>query len=247
MAIDRRWFIGGAGVLTAGVLIRRGLGPGGGDIPAVSLTFDEWNTTIPNAQPILDSYGLKGTYFVTPSLVNQPSGPSTSQLAAWHSAGHELGVYSGVNMVDLYATDPNSALTKLQTLKSQMAGLGFPVTSLAAAQRAWNRSCRDLAAGIFSQVRVAHEMIWQSLPVPDRLYLREGGTASLSVTDTPTSVRNQVDLLVEQGGAWFVVVHGVATVGDAYNVPIATLDAICERIAFHKSAGRLRNPLIREY
>lgn len=216
-------------------------------LPTVCLTFDEWPEAATEAYGIMAAHGLVGTYFVTPSMVDQAGGPALATILSMKQAGWEIGVYSGVNMVTLEANSRVLANNKLRDLKNAMWALGLPVTSIAPAQRAWNNLNRRLTQGIFSGVRVADEFRntvghWGVFPVADPLYTRGGGTASLSSVDTVASLTAQVDDLIALGGYWIVVLHRVSNDGQepSYTLDKTKFTAFCAKISSEVTAGTLR-------
>ena len=206
---------------------------------SIAITFDAHATTYPVAFPILQAHGLVGTYYVDPAA---PSA-KPSQLVELKRAGWSVGAYSGYNMVGVYRTKgpeaAKSALTEIMARTSDYAG--FSVTALAPNQRAWSTDLANLATGLVSSVRVVDNFAqWQTLPVPNMLYVRDGGTPSLSVSDTADSLRATLSRLIAAGGLWTVVVHKVGDDADpAYSVSREALEALCAAAATERAAGRL--------
>lgn len=191
----------------------------------ICITFDHHNTV---PLKLLADNGLVGTYFVSPATIGATGGPTVNSLLAMKMNGIEIGLYSGrcilkgkdYNMVQAATLDRMATNKHLLGLKNGMEAKGFPVLSLAPNQRAWSSGLAGIARGMFTHVRVASDSRvgvghWQALPVPDRLYVKGGGTASLSASDTANSLSAQLDDLIANGGLWIVVIHRVATSGDA--------------------------------
>lgn len=218
----------------------------GNEKPTICLTFDYYVEATTNARTIMDSYDLVGTFFVAPYTVGAPDQPTRANLALMKALGWEIGAYTDDNWVTLEAADRLQLLDDMKALKDDMHALGLPVTSLAPNQRAWNQKLAYLVEDYFSHVRVVDIFrsvsgAYQSLPVPNRLWVREGGTASLTTSDTEASLSAQVDDLIEMGGLWTVIIHRVSNVGDEnYRVPIDVFTAFCAKIAAERDAGNLR-------
>lgn len=221
-------------------------------LPSIALTFDEWPEAATEAFGIMMTHGLVGTYFVTPTTIDAAGGPTTNTLLAMKQYGWEIGVYgssgvAGQNLVQLEASNRITANQRLLSLKAGMEAKGFPVSSIAPNQRAWNTKLRNLAEGIYDRVRVAADFratlgYWQSLPVPDPLYVKNGGSQSLSSTDTAPALCATVDDLIALGGAWIVVIHRVSDDGlnPGSTITKSVFSSLCAKIAAEVALGNLR-------
>ena len=210
--------------------------------PAIALTFDGYETTYSEAFPIMKNYGLVGTFFVYPLLVENKT-ITKAQLSEMQTAGWSIQAYSGTSMVGILKTEGTEAARKrLVDTRQRMSALGFHVTALAAGGRAWNMELRDLAKGIYRTVRVAkNTKSFQKIPFLDPLYVDDGGTASLSANDTLGSFRATLTQLEQNGGLWIVIGHKVGDDGDPmYSIPKETFEAFCKLIKDEVAAHRLR-------
>lgn len=214
-------------------------------VPTVILTFDYYVEAYLNAFPIMQRHGLVGTWFVDPFTVDygSPALPTSAQLREMVSAGWEIGGYPRYNMVSLLnAAGSTAAKEHLQWVHDTLVAKGFAPTSFAPNQRSWNASLRNLAQGIFSAVRVADNFsTLQAQPAPDMLYVKDGGSNSLSAVDTAASLIAQLDALQATSSAWIVVAHKVGAANDPnYSVDAAVFEAFCADIARRRDAGLLR-------
>lgn len=211
-------------------------------LPTISITFDEWPDASNAAFVIMTAAGLAGTYFVTPTMIDTPGGPTLNTLLAMKEQGWEIGVYSSLNMVNLRNVSRIDASNKLKALKDAMWAKGLQVRTLAAAQRAWNAPLARLA-GCFDFVRVADQMRadvghWGQFPITNKRYVRGGATTSLDEGDTAASLIAQVDDLIALGGYWNVVVHKIGSGG--YSVNAAAFTALCQKVANEVALGTMR-------
>lgn len=245
MWITRRSMIGGVLTVAAMTAASQRMGFAMTTKPKIAITFDEWKTTATEAFPVfLDYPNVRATYFVSPAYIDTASGPSASTLLAMKQSGWEIGVYSGVHFPDMEYNSRIDANVKMLALKDQMRAKGFPVTSMSAGQRAWNQKCRMLAEGIFTHVRVVDNFTWQAQPIPDRLWVKDGGTASFSDTDTAASLIGQLNSVIASGGIWIPVIHRTSDDGTdpVYTVKkTAVLRPFVEAVSNAVAAGTIES------
>lgn len=211
-------------------------------IPTVAITFDYYPEAYSAAFPLMLNRGLVGTYFVDPDTVDKVGGPTRDNLTVLKMAGWTIGAYSGINMVDTFNSNRNTAMDRIAYLYSSMLAKGFRVRSLAPNQRAWDGRLRNVSAGMFDRVRVAADFVPQPLPVPDSLYIKNGGTPSLSSNDTAASVnQNVTDFLCQPSPClWSIVIHKVGDTPDGYTVATPVFTALLDRLKCERDAGTLR-------
>lgn len=223
-------------------------------VPALTLTFDKHPETVSTAWPIMNARGLVGTFFVAPSTVlaagvGAPPPPQCYQhlLVAMKETGWEIGVYFDVNAPAFWSSNGRVAFCeRVQQQLDTMRGWELPVSSLAAPQRAWNPTLRGIIQNYYDRVRVADIArdtagAWETLPVPDPLYIRGGGIDSLSPGDTVASLCARIDDLIALGGLAQWITHRVADSGDPnYRIPVATFTAVMDYIKTKRDAGLLQ-------
>jgi hypothetical protein len=190
-------------------------------VATVAMTFDTDATTYSNAFFDMQSKGIPGTFFVDSSRVGLSGQPTRSNLVLMAGNGWEIGarVYGTVsgteaNMVSVWNNNRDVACDRLKVQRDEMYALGFDIKSVAASQRAWSPALRGLASHMFENVRVADLVSWGSYPIADRLYVREGGTASWGGSDTVASLCTQLDEVIAANGIWYPIIHRVDMSGD---------------------------------
>lgn len=105
---------------------------GQGECPAraVGLTFDDgYEDAYSIALPILQRYGMHGTFYVVNSFVGQPGYMSWEQLAALRDAGMEIGAHT-VSHLNLTSLDAGTASYEIGQSKAEIEQrLGVSVAS----------------------------------------------------------------------------------------------------------------------
>lgn len=215
-------------------------------MPTLAITFDYYVEGTTTAFDIMDAAGLVGTFYVDPATIDTPSGPSLSRLILMKGKGWEIGMYSSTNWVTAEADNRVIFMETVRDMRAAMEAVGLPATSVAPNQRAWNSKLRNLMRGHFTHVREVANFRstlghWQALPVPDLLWISEGGTASFTTADTGASLSAQVDDLIALGGLWTAVIHRVAESGDTnYRIGSVAFQAFVDKVKAEKLAGNLR-------
>lgn len=226
------------------VLLPLALTPGpqqGRPTAIVAMTFDAHLTTPAVAFPIMKKYGLVGTYFVdTLDIERGTLAPLT--LRDMQAAGWSIQAYSGANMVRMLNEEgPDAVRRHFAKIKRILLQSGIAVSSIAAGQRSWNTTLAAISASKFKNVRVADVTEWQTIPVPDRHFVRAGGTASWSAADTGETLSSQLTDLISARALWIPVIHKVGDDADPnYSIPVSAFEAICASIAQEVAAGRVR-------
>lgn len=164
--------------------------------------------------------GFRGTYFVAPETVNTSTFPNSDDLTLLKAWGHELGGYtnnSGDNMVTMFANNRATALAKLNTIKSSMATLGFPIVSLAPTGRVWNTNLANICTDLYKQVRVCNTgSAIQSYPIPNPLFVNDAAFASLGTGVTLQQVKDNIDAAIAANGLAVFVIHKIGPTADPY-------------------------------
>jgi peptidoglycan/xylan/chitin deacetylase (PgdA/CDA1 family) len=105
---------------------------GRGECPAraVGLTFDDgYEDAYSIALPIMQRYGMRGTFYVVNSFVGQPGYMSWEQLAAMRDAGMEIGAHS-MSHLNLTTLDAGTASYEIGQSKAEIEQrLGVGVAS----------------------------------------------------------------------------------------------------------------------
>lgn len=225
-------------------------------LPTVVMTFDTDVTTYPNAFFDMQSKGIPGTFFVDSSRIGLAGQPTRDNLILMAANGWEIGarVYgtiggSEANMVSVWNNDRGAALTRLKAQRDEMYALGFQIKSIAASQRAWSTQLRGIASHLFENVRVADVVCYGTLPVGDRLYVRDGGSPSWSASDTVASLSAWLDGLIAAGPGAFAtpIIHRIDTTGDPlYTVSPTVFQGFTSYLQSKIAAGVVRAVTFRD-
>jgi peptidoglycan/xylan/chitin deacetylase (PgdA/CDA1 family) len=175
----------------------------------VSVTLDDgWANQYANARPVLNSLGLKSTYYIISGEMNDaPAYMTTTQVKQLYADGNEIG--------DHTVTHPD--LTKLTTAKitAEMANsqtalqnlIGAPVTSFAYPYGAYNTSTINIGKTYFSSQR----SVDRGLNTHDNLDVTKLKIFEVDATNTTAEVQQQINDAIAQK-AWLILVyHEIAT------------------------------------
>lgn len=219
-------------------------------LPTVVMTFDTDVTTYTNALFDMESKGIPGTFFADADRIGTAGWPSKDNLLimamkGWEIGARVYGIINGaeVNMVAALNADRGMAFDRLKAAKDLMYAQGFDIKSIAAAQRAWSAPLRGMAAHLFDNVRVADVVGYGTLPVADRLYVRDGGSASWSASDTEASLCAWVDGLIAAGpgAVGYPIIHRIDTTGDPlYTISPTVFQGVTSYMQTKIAAGVLR-------
>jgi len=219
-------------------------------LPTIVMTFDTYADTYTNALFDMDAKGIPGTFFADADHIGNAGQPSRDNLIIMAMKGWEIGarVYGTIsgaeaNMVAVMNNDRGIALSRLKAARDLMYAQGFAIKSIAAAQRAWCPQLRGMAAQLFDNVRVADITNYGTVPVSDRLYIRDGGSASWSISDTIVSLTSWLDGLIAAGpnAIGIPIIHSVNTVGDPlYTISPAIFQGFTAVLQSRIAAGLIR-------
>lgn len=225
-------------------------------VATVAMTFDTDPTTYTNAFFDMQSKGIPGTFFVDSSRIGQPGQPTRDNLILMAASGWEIGarVYGTLggteaNMVSVWNNNRGTACARLKAQRDEMYALGFDIKSIAASQRAWSPALRGLASHLFENVRVADIVGYGTLPVADRLYMREGGSASWSASDTLSSLCSWLDGLIATGpnAVGVPIIHRIDTSGDPlYTISPSVFQGFTSYLQSKIAAGVVRAVTFRD-
>jgi len=96
----------------------------------IALTFDDgYEDAYSTALPIMQRYGMRGTFYIVNNFVGQPGYMTWEQLAAMRDAGMELGAHT-VSHLNLTTLDQATAAFEIGQSKAELdSRLGISVTS----------------------------------------------------------------------------------------------------------------------
>lgn len=227
-------------------------------IPTIAITFDVYDTTYSNALWDMVSKGIPGTFFADCDKIGTAGNPSKDNLILMAANGWEIGarVYRTIagaeaNMVAVWLNNRGVACDRLMAQKTAMHNLGFDIKSIAASQRQWSPQLRGVASHLFENVRVANNVTtpptFQAYPIPDPLYVQNGGTNSWGGSDTVASLSAQLDGLIANGGLWIPIIHRVDTTGDpAFTVQTSVFQGFTSYLQSKIAAGQVRAVTFRD-
>lgn len=213
----------------------------GNIVPTVALTFDYYIEAFSVALSIMDSHGFPGTYFVAPETIDTSSFPTKDNLIVMKQLGWEIGGYTNSNMVTEHTANRGTAFDHLKTMQDTFETKGFKIRSIAPTQRAWNAPLANLTRGRYFGVRVVDDFTqYQSYPVPDPNWVKYGGTASLSSTDTLSSLSAQLDAVITARRLWVPVIHKVGSSPDSLTVSTTIFTQFLDYLKTKSDAGLVR-------
>jgi peptidoglycan/xylan/chitin deacetylase (PgdA/CDA1 family) len=196
----------------------------------VSVTFDDaWKSQYNIGIPILERYGVFGTFYITTQYFDTPeySGFMTKEeVLDMHRRGHEIGGHT-ITHPDLASLTQVALERELRDSKTVLENLiGVPVRSVAYPYGSYNASVIEMSkrVGYESGRTVNIGFNTKSTP-PYELY-------SISPTrDTPLSeVLSAIDE-AQKNGTWLIIaLHELGSTGNQYMHTDAYLEAIVQHI-----------------
>jgi peptidoglycan/xylan/chitin deacetylase (PgdA/CDA1 family) len=175
--------------------------PGG--TPLVSLTFDDgWESHASVAAPALQTYGYRGTFYITTGFLDNGPYVSSAQMIGLHDAGHEIGAHT-VSHPDLTGLPAAAALAELQESRATLEALiGRPVDNFATPFGAFNGAVLGQIMSVFGSHRTVFEGL-NRYGLTDRSQLRVRNVLN---TTTATEVDGWLAEAQAQG-AWLILVY----------------------------------------
>ncbi|WP_166462761.1 polysaccharide deacetylase family protein [Amycolatopsis acidicola] len=111
---------------------------------AVSLTFDDGNADQLQAKPILDKYGMKGTFYIITGSIGAPGYLTRTDLQTLSTGGNEIAGHT-VTHPDLTTVPADEARRQICNGRATLASWGYQVTSFAYPYAALNSSVESIA------------------------------------------------------------------------------------------------------
>ncbi len=186
----------------------------------VSIEFDDgWTNQYTNALPLLNKYGLKGTFFIiSGELTDQPDYMSTAQIKTLVTDGNEIGSHT-VHHCDLtgqQTDDPvNCPLNITQTqITNEMTNskttlqntFGVPITDFAYPYGAYNANTIALGNTLYTSQRTVNV----GFNTKDDLNLSQLVVQDVYNTTTPAQVEAWVNQANTQHSWLILVYHEIA-------------------------------------
>lgn len=197
----------------------------------VSITFDDgWTSQYENALPLLEKYGIKGTfYIISDTLVpgKYDGYMSKAQVLTLHTKGHDIQSHT-VTHAHLPKVTAAKLKNELVNSKSAIeAVIGAPVTGLAYPYGEYNAKVITAAksAGYTNARTVEDETL--NTPATDVFKLK-----SYSPTlSTPLATLKAAIDTANANGQWVIIAfHEINNLGDEYSNTPAYLDAVLQYV-----------------
>lgn len=219
----------------------------------VSLTFDDSDADARQAVPILDRYGVKGTFYVITGAIGTPGYLSREDLRRFAADGQELGGHT-VSHLDLTHVSAAEARRQICGSRATLASWGFPTTSFAYPDGTFNpqvesivKDCGYRSARIVGNLAAPHGCRecegGEDIPPPDPYAIRTPGEVDTSWT--LDDLKSVVLRAQRTGGGWVpVVFHHVCTSGcGQLSVSPAVLDAFVKWLRGRVGQGTTVEPV----
>ncbi len=196
----------------------------------VSVTFDDgWTNQYTNALPLLQKYGLKGTfYIISGELTDQPDYMSQQQVKDLYSKGMEIGSHT-VTHPDLTTLSKAQVTNQMAKSQSTLQNLiGVPVTDFAYPFGAYNATTINIGKQYYQSQRT----------VDDGLNTKDNfDVTRLKIHEVDSNIsQQQVAAWINEAAhdkAWLILVyHEIA------NTPTDPTDA-----QYHTAPADLNNEL----
>ena len=116
----------------------------------VSITFDDANDSqYTTAEPYLDKYGYKGTFYIIPEEINTGGSMTQAQVETLHDQGHEVAMHGATNLSTFSLADLQ---TELNEIKAYQIRYGFS-DNFSYPNGAYNDQIREEVSKRFSSSR----------------------------------------------------------------------------------------------
>ena len=196
----------------------------------VSLTFDDsWTSQYTNVVPVLDTAGLKGTFYLTtqPIQGGWTGFMTPNQVKDIANKGHEIAGHT-VTHADLTTLSQTRINAEIRNSKTYLQDLtGKVVTAFAYPYGAVNNTVKSLLqqAGYTSARGVDEESL--NLATTDKYDLK---SSCIETTHTMTQIKAEIDK-AKANKQWFILcIHEVKNNGDQYTMTPARFQEIINYI-----------------
>ncbi len=176
----------------------------------VSLTFDDGNDNQVNAQPILQSHGMDGTFYIISGRVGNPGYVTWPQIASLEADGNEIGGHTATH-ADLRTLTPAQQQAEICNGRQALINQGFEQVSFAypfgghdATSRAAVEACGYSSGRGVAGIGGAGEPKGETIPPADPWVVRTRG--SVDVNDTLAEVQDWIMDAELSGDGWIPLV-----------------------------------------
>ena len=206
--------IAGVGYLTTDDYSITPYTPVGFNRAMVSLTFDDgWQSQYTNGLPMLNSYNVKGTFYLVSSFLNTNSYLTTEQAKTIEQAGNEIGAHtvSHPDLTTLNATKLNYQLAQSKQTLESLFGL---IKDFASPYGAYN----DQVIAAIKHYYSSHRSTDAGYNSKDNFDVYDIRTQTILSTTTVQEIDSWI-AQAQHDKTWLVLlIHEVNTSGDLYSI-----------------------------
>jgi peptidoglycan/xylan/chitin deacetylase (PgdA/CDA1 family) len=215
----------------------------------VSLTFDDGNVEHSTVvQPMLQSHGMKGTFYVNSGLVGNAGKMSWQQVQDLASTGNEIGGHT-VDHADLTTLSTADATAEINNDRQSFIAHGITPTDFAYPFGAYNSTIEGIVknAGYDSGrviANLANQTSCQNCPAANSIPPADPyavyTNSSIQSTTPLSTIEWDVTNAEQHGGGWVpLVFHHVSTstADDPYRIDPATLQAFLDWLQTRAANG----------
>jgi peptidoglycan/xylan/chitin deacetylase (PgdA/CDA1 family) len=218
--------IAGVGYLTTDDYTITPYTPVGFNNAMVSLTFDDgWQSQYTNGLPILNSYNVKGTFFLVSGFLNTPNYLTTAQAKAIEQAGNEIGSHT-VNHPDLTTLSAAQLTYQLAQSKQTLESLFGPIRNFASPYGAYN----DQVIAAIKHYYNSHRSTDAGYNSKDNFDIYNIRTQTVLSTTTVQEIDSWI-AQAQHDKTWLVLlIHEVNTSGDLYSITPQDFNTVLQYI-----------------
>ena len=211
----------------------------------VTLTFDDGNANQMSALPILNKYGMKGTFYIISGVIDTPNYLTRANLSTLAASGNEIAGHS-VNHPDLTGVPIDEAKRQICNSRATLSDWGFRVTSFAypyaSANTAVENAARDCgynSARGLGDIASAHGCTGcdraESIPPADPYWLK--AVDQIDISWTLQQMKNVVTAAEVRGGLVPFTFHNICTGCDSLAISPTVLDSFLAWLKTRSTLG----------
>jgi peptidoglycan/xylan/chitin deacetylase (PgdA/CDA1 family) len=174
---------------------------------SISIVFDDgWQSQYDYAFPLLQSHGMKATFYINPARVSSPF-MTVSELQTLQNYGHEIGSH-GNNHLDLPTLTDSQMRQELQVSQQTLRSWGLTANNYAYPDGARNAYTDSIVSQYYHSARS-----WGVGPylmqVPTSQFLLPGYNATVG-SAALTNLKSMVDQVYSANGWAIICFHNIA-------------------------------------
>jgi peptidoglycan/xylan/chitin deacetylase (PgdA/CDA1 family) len=204
----------------------------------VSLSFDDGYANESIAASVMESHGMRGTFYVNSGSVGNSGEFSWTQLQALQASGHEIGGHT-IHHTDLTTVNSATAQQEVCDDRAAITSHGLTATSFAYPYGSYNATAESIVQGCgYTSGRTVGGLVSENgscTGCPFAETIPPGDPFALLTPDsvkstTPLSaIQGYVTQAQAHGGGWVpLVFHQVCDGCDTYSVRQSTLTAFLD-------------------